>query len=101
MSENAGWRDEPLEQLLLVVTAQPLRPEMLKLIDLPKLLEQLKPAIDVLHFGGKVIGPAEVAILDRMKLVPQENVEWMARPSLIPQISHVWQGELARRKASP
>lgn len=51
------------------------------------------------RLGLRVVDAAAAAILDRIALVPRENVEWMAQPSLIRQISHVWQAELARRKA--
>lgn len=60
MSEQSGkvdttTRREPLDELLLIITSEPLRAELLKLIDLPRLLQQLQPAIQVLHFGGKVV----------------------------------------------
>lgn len=96
---DTDWRGEPLEQLLLLITSEPLQPEMLALIDLPMLLRQLQPAIDVLHFGGTVVGPQEVAVLYASGCVSQHWLESIVPTQADPQAFAWAQAELARRKA--
>lgn len=100
-----GGAAPALEQLLVLITASELQPEMLKLINLQELVEQLEPAIAVLCFGGKVITHAEAAVLDAAADI---NVRWLESYVNIivptqadPQAYAFAQAELARRKQEP